>query len=147
MASILRSYSRGDSDDDERLCYFALALLRRYYSLQRRRALYLGHVMRRAAGLESGIIPWGWQGLPIGDVPGVGRCNGCRRARRFRGLLELHLRCAACRGYVFASRLRRRGRFAYLVWLLIRSLHIDRVDAIERIRLLRFRCSIRRLPS
>ena len=147
MASILCSYSRGDSDDDERLGYFALALLRRYYSLQRRRALYLGHVMRRAAGLESGIIPWGWQGLPIGDVPGVGRCNGCRRARRFRGLLELHLRCAACRGYVFVSGVSSRRRFSYLVWLLIRNLYLERVDAIERLRLLRFRFSIRRLPS
>ena len=146
MAAILCSHPRGDSDD-ERFGYFALALLRRYYSLQRRRALYLGRGMRREAGLVSGIIPWGRQGRPMGDVPGVGRCFGCRRAQHFRTFLELHLRCAACRGYVFVSRVRMRRRFAYLVWLLIRSLHIDRVDAIERIRLLRFRCSIRRLPS
>ena len=146
MAAILCSHPRGDSDD-ERFGYFALALLRRYYLLQRRRALYLGREMRREAGLVSGIIPWGRQGRPMGDVPGVGRCFGCRRAQHFRTFLELHLRCAACRGYVFASRVRMRRRFAYLVWLLIRSLHIDRVDAIERIRLLRFRCSIRRLPS
>ena len=58
MAAILCSHSRGDSDD-ERFGYFALALLRRHYSLQRRRALYLGRGMRREAGLESGIIPWG----------------------------------------------------------------------------------------
>ena len=146
MAAILCSHSRGDSDD-ERFGYFALALLRRYYSLQRRRALYLGRGMRREAGLESGIIPWGRQGPPMGDVPGVGRCNGCCRARRFRGLLELHLRCAACRGHVFVSGVSSRRRFSYLVWLLIRSFYLDRVDAIERLRLLRFRCSIRRLPS
>ena len=146
MAAILCSYSRADSDD-ERLGYFALALLRRYYSLQRRRAIYLGCGMRREAGLESGVIPWGRQGPPMGDVPGVGRCFGCRRAQHFRTFLELHLRCASCRGYVFASRVRMRRRFAYLVWLLIRRIHLDRVDAIERLRLLRFRCSIRRLPS
>ena len=79
MAAILRGYHCGDVDDD-RFGYFALALLRRYYSLQRRRALYLGRMLRQEAGLDSGIIPWGRQGRPMGDVPGVGRCCGCRRA-------------------------------------------------------------------
>ena len=146
MAAILRGYHCGDGDDD-RLGYFALALLRRYYTLQRRRALYFGRMLRQGAGLESGIIPWGRQGWPMGDVPGLGQCCGCWRAKNSITHLELHMRCLTCGSYVPASRLRRGWRFTYLAWLLIRRSYIDRVDAIERIRLLRFRCSIRRLPS
>ena len=146
MAAILRGYLCGDGADD-RLGYYALALLRRYYTLRRRGALYHGCMLRQAAGVQSPSIPWGSQGAPMGDVPGLGRCGGCRRARKSLASFELHLRCLACGSYVSVSVVRRGRRFAYLVWLVIRRSHIDRADAIERIRLLKHRCSIRRAPS
>ena len=52
MAAILRGYQRGDGSDD-RLGYFALALLRRYYTLQRRLVPHLRRLCARVAASEG----------------------------------------------------------------------------------------------